>query len=72
MLRCRSTCGLTDGGVGLHAGILPGYPCSHGCVHVPYAMAEELYQRVADGTQVEIISGSLASTQTAGVSFAQD
>ncbi len=23
---------LTDGGVGLHAGMLPGYPASHGCV----------------------------------------
>lgn len=34
---------LTWDGVALHAGGLPGYPESHGCVHLPYAFARELF-----------------------------
>lgn len=34
---------LTWGGVALHAGGLPGYPESHGCVHLPSAFAAELF-----------------------------
>jgi hypothetical protein len=52
---------LTDGGVGLHAGQLPGYPASHGCVRLPYAMARELYQHVESGTSVDIINTSVSS-----------
>jgi hypothetical protein len=52
---------LTDGGVGLHAGFLPGYPASHGCVRLPLGMARELYQRVDPGTPVEIISDSVTA-----------
>ena len=52
---------LTDGGVGLHAGFIPGYPASHGCVRLPYGMARELYQHVESGTPVEIISDSVSS-----------
>ncbi len=35
---------LTWSGVFLHAGSLPGYPSSHGCVHLPLAFAKNLYQ----------------------------
>jgi hypothetical protein len=34
---------LTWGGVALHAGGLPGYPESHGCIHLPSEFARELY-----------------------------
>lgn len=34
---------LTWGGVALHAGGLPGYPSSHGCVHLPTAFAQLLF-----------------------------
>lgn len=34
---------LTWDGVALHAGRLPGYPASHGCVRLPAAFAELLY-----------------------------
>jgi hypothetical protein len=34
---------LTWDGVALHAGGLPGYPESHGCVHLPYAFAQQLF-----------------------------
>jgi lipoprotein-anchoring transpeptidase ErfK/SrfK len=53
---------LTDGGVGLHAGFIPGYPASHGCVRLPFGMARELYQHVESGTPVEIIPASLNPT----------
>ena len=56
---------LTDDGLGLHAGFLPGYPASHGCVRMPLGMARELYQRVDSGTPVEITSSSIESTPEA-------
>ncbi len=34
---------LTWGGVALHAGHVPGYPASHGCIRLPRAFAEKLY-----------------------------
>ncbi len=34
---------LTWDGVALHAGRVPGYPASHGCVRLPKAFAEKLY-----------------------------
>ena len=35
---------LTWGGVALHAGNLPGYPQSHGCIRLPYNFSKELYK----------------------------
>jgi hypothetical protein len=35
---------LTWGGVALHAGGLPGYPSSHGCVHLPSEFARRLFE----------------------------
>ena len=34
---------LTWGGVALHAGNLPGYPASHGCIRLPHQFAQRLY-----------------------------
>ncbi len=34
---------LTWGGVALHAGRVPGYPASHGCIRLPEAFAKKLY-----------------------------
>lgn len=34
---------LTWGGVALHAGHVPGYPASHGCIRLPKAFAKKLY-----------------------------
>ncbi len=47
---------LTWDGVALHAGGLPGYPESHGCVHLPYAFARVLFAATRHGTTV-IITG---------------
>ncbi len=38
------------GGVGMHAGYLPGYPASHGCIRMPEFMAENFFNNVDLGT----------------------
>ncbi|MCY6381082.1 L,D-transpeptidase [Hoeflea prorocentri] len=40
------------GGAALHAGGLPGYPSSHGCVHLPTEFAALLFEVTHDGTPV--------------------
>ena len=41
---------LTNEGVGMHTGILPGYAASHGCVRMPEQIAQMFYERVKVGT----------------------
>jgi hypothetical protein len=48
---------LTWSGVALHAGNLPGYPASHGCVRLPLDFSERLFGLTHLGTPV-IIAGS--------------
>lgn len=50
---------LTWDGVALHAGGLPGYPESHGCVHLPYEFSRELFAITSLGATV-VIAGSAA------------
>ena len=67
---------LTWDGVALHAGGLPGYPESHGCVHLPYKFAEELFSETSmggtvivqgrAGVPVEIPAAGVLSPATAG------
>ena len=45
---------LTGDGVGMHIGILPGYPASHGCIRMPSAAAEMFYNKVKIGTPVVV------------------
>ena len=45
---------LTGDGVGMHVGILPGYPASHGCIRMPPQGAEMFYNRVKIGTPVRV------------------
>lgn len=45
---------LTWGGVALHAGNLPGYPSSHGCVHLPLEFAKRLFSITEVGGTVII------------------
>lgn len=48
---------LTWDGVALHAGGLPGYPSSHGCVHLPSAFARDLFQISPMGMTVVVADG---------------
>ena len=45
---------LTWDGVALHAGGLPGYPSSHGCVHLPSEFARHLFEVSPKGMTVVI------------------
>jgi hypothetical protein len=47
---------LTWGGIALHAGGLPGYPESHGCVHLPSEFARLLFEISPAGMTVVIAS----------------
>ena len=39
---------------GMHAGVVPNYPASHGCIRLPFAVAERLFREVPVGTFVMI------------------
>jgi len=41
-------------GLAFHAGALPGYPASHGCVRLPIKFAERLFGMTRIGTKVVI------------------
>jgi hypothetical protein len=45
---------LTWGGIALHAGGLPGYPESHGCIHLPTVFAQQLFAISPNGMTVVI------------------
>lgn len=54
---------LTMDGIALHAGRLPGYPASHGCIRLPTQFVRWLFESSTVGMQVAIIK-SEPSTQT--------
>ncbi|MGH8102194.1 MAG: L,D-transpeptidase family protein [Chthoniobacterales bacterium] len=39
---------------GMHAGYLPGYPASRGCIRMPEFMAENFFRSVSVGTPVTL------------------
>jgi len=45
---------LTWDGIALHAGHLPGYPASHGCIRLPLAFAERLFATTDADTTVVV------------------
>lgn len=51
---------ITWNGLALHGGPLPGYAASHGCVRMPYAFAEKLFDKTRIGMRVIISPGDAA------------
>lgn len=45
---------LTNTGVGLHVGYVPGRPASHGCIRLQQAVAKDIFRLVRVGTPVLI------------------
>ncbi|MFC5050850.1 L,D-transpeptidase family protein [Rubritalea spongiae] len=45
---------LTWTGIAMHAGQLPGYPASGGCIRLPYAFSEKVYGVLSNGSTVAI------------------
>jgi hypothetical protein len=52
-------------GVALHAGKVPGYPASHGCIRLPYAFAEKLFRLTSPGMTVVVADENLGGTGVA-------
>lgn len=46
---------LTWSGIALHAGVLPGYPASHGCIRFPHEFARRLFEITQLGTNVSVV-----------------
>ena len=44
--------------IGMHAGFLPGYPASHGCVRMPRDSAARFFERVQIGTPVTVVGST--------------
>src|ERR1700737_1962000 len=55
---------LTWTGIAMHAGYLPGYPASAGCVRLPVDFAEKLYSVTRSGTSVIITDDKFAPGET--------
>ena len=47
---------LTRSGTALHAGVVPGYPASHGCIRLPFSFAPKLFQITSVGDHVLVAS----------------
>jgi hypothetical protein len=60
---------LTWDGVALHAGGLPGYPESHGCVHLPMGFAKALFGITALGGTVVIEGDAITHVRTTEASL---
>jgi len=55
---------LTWSGIAMHAGQLPGYPASAGCVRMPEDFAGKLYSVTSNGTTVIIADNNSAPSHT--------
>ena len=53
---------ITWSGIALHAGPLPGYPASHGCIRLPYKFAEQIFGMTKLGFRVVIARNDVAPT----------
>ncbi|CCD92814.1 putative ErfK/YbiS/YcfS/YnhG family protein; signal peptide [Bradyrhizobium sp. ORS 375] len=51
---------ITWSGVALHAGVLPGYPASHGCIRMPASFAPKVYGWTRMGSRVLVTPGEVA------------
>ncbi len=50
---------ITWSGVAMHAGVLPGYPASHGCIRMPESFAIKMWGWTKMGARVIVMPGEL-------------
>lgn len=48
---------LTRSGTALHAGVVPNYPASHGCIRLPFSFAPKLFKITEVGANVVVAGG---------------
>lgn len=56
---------LTWSGIALHAGALPGYPASHGCVRMPHSFAERFFDVGRLGLRVIVMRDDIGPADIA-------
>jgi len=54
---------LTWGGIAIHAGKLPGYPASHGCIRLPPAFAKALFAETDPASTTVIVTDNPLGSQ---------
>ncbi len=54
---------LTWSGIALHAGVLPGYAASHGCIRMPLGFAERLFDRTKIGMRVLVVRDDISPAE---------
>jgi hypothetical protein len=59
---------LTWDGIALHAGHLPGYPASHGCIRFPASFAKQLYALTELGGDVMVTDEPVTDPERSGPS----
>ena len=50
---------ITWSGIAIHAGVLPGYPASHGCIRMPMAFAMKMWVWTRMGARVVVTPGGI-------------
>jgi lipoprotein-anchoring transpeptidase ErfK/SrfK len=56
---------LTWSGIALHAGVVPNYPASHGCIRLPYDFAPRMWSLARMGTRVVVSPTDVAPVEIA-------
>jgi lipoprotein-anchoring transpeptidase ErfK/SrfK len=56
---------ITWSGVAMHAGVVPGYPASHGCIRLPAGFAPQLYGMTKMGARVVVTPRDVAPLEFA-------
>lgn len=51
---------ITWSGVAMHAGVLPGYPASHGCIRMPMSFAMKMWNWTRMGARVIVTPGQMS------------
>ncbi|MDB5516811.1 MAG: hypothetical protein JWQ17_3569, partial [Tardiphaga sp.] len=54
---------ITWSGVAMHAGVLPGYPASHGCIRMPMSFAMKMWGWTKMGARVVVTPGEMTPSQ---------
>ena len=54
---------ITWSGIAMHAGVLPGYPASHGCIRMPMSFAIKLWGWTRMGARVIITPGEITPAE---------
>lgn len=54
---------ITWSGIALHAGHVPGYPASHGCIRLPHSFAQRLFGATKIGQRVMVVPSDTAPVE---------